>query len=80
MLRLTEAVETTMVRIDDLDDGQLAATAYVWRRRAQAGEKNAHQTWDRMEQELRRRLGPTPSDYAPLMVKLPERRPWWRPW
>lgn len=69
-----------MVRIQDLDDEQLAATAYVWRQRVNAGDKNARRTWAKMEQELHRRLGPTPSNNAPLEAKLPERGPWWRFW
>jgi hypothetical protein len=71
---------TMPVRMDELDDEQLAATAYVWRQRAQAGEKNARRTWARMEQELQRRLGPTPSNHAPLEVELSLQRPWWRFW
>ncbi|RZI54480.1 MAG: hypothetical protein EOP12_02585 [Pseudomonas sp.] len=68
------------VRMDELDDEQLAATAYVWRQRAQAGEKNARRTWARLEQELQRRLGPTPSNHAPLEAVSSPRRSWWRFW
>ena len=68
------------VRMDELDDEQLAATAYVWRQRALAGEKNARRTWARLEQKLQRRLGPTPSTRAPLAVEPSLQRLWWRFW
>lgn len=66
--------------IDELDDEELAATAYVWRQRAVAGERHAHQTWARMERELLRRLGPTPSQRMPLIDTLSIRRTWWKFW
>ncbi len=70
----------TPVKMDELDDEQLAATAYVWQQRAQAGDKNARRTWARMEQELQRRLGPTPSGHGPLEAHSSNPRPWWRFW
>lgn len=68
------------VKMDELDDEQLAATAYVWRQRAQAGEKSARRTWAQLEQELQRRLGPTPSSRVPLEAQSSGQRPWWRFW
>lgn len=68
------------VKMDELDDEQLAATVYVWKQRAQAGDKNARRTWAQMEQELQRRLGPTPSNHAPLEAHLSNLRPLWRFW
>ena len=69
-----------MVKMEELDDEELAATAYVWRQRVQAGEKSAQRTWARMEQELQRRLGPTPSNHAPLQTEAPRQRSWWQVW
>ncbi|RZI59817.1 MAG: hypothetical protein EOP14_03645 [Pseudomonas sp.] len=68
------------IETDDLDDEQLAATAYVWRHRAEAGEKNAYGTWARLELELQHRLGPTPSNHSPLGAQQPKQRLWWQFW
>lgn len=73
-------VVTMPVRMDELDDEQLAATAYVWRQRAQAGDKNTRQTWARLAQELQRRLGPTPSNHALLQADSSPGRSWWPFW
>ncbi|MBT2324291.1 hypothetical protein J7E62_18225 [Variovorax paradoxus] len=67
--------------MENLDDEQLAATAYVWRKRAMLGEKHAEGMARKLDAELRRRLGATPSRDAPLDT-LPgsKSRPWWRFW
>ncbi|RZI72506.1 MAG: hypothetical protein EOP13_14835 [Pseudomonas sp.] len=79
-LQEPEMVVTMPVRMDELDDEQLAATAYVWRQRAQAGDKNTRQTWARLAQELQRRLGPTPSNHALLQADSSPGRSWWPFW
>lgn len=66
--------------IDKLDDEQLAATAYVWRQRAAAGERHAYEIWVRMERELLSRLGPTPSQNMPLVNIFPVNHAWWKFW
>lgn len=68
------------MRMSELDDEQLAATAYVWHQRVLAGEKDALRTCAQLEQELQRRLGPTPSNHAPLQTNQISQRPWWRFW
>ena len=64
-----------------LDDEELAATAYIWREKARLGDRHAARTADQLDTELRRRLGPTPSQYVPLGngEKAP-RRAWWKFW
>jgi len=67
-----------------LDDEALAATAFVWHERARLGDRQARQIADELDAELRHRLGPTPSEPAPLLsvepTKLarPSRRTWWQ--
>lgn len=68
------------VKIEELDDEQLAATAYVWHRRVKAGELNANKTLLMLEKELQRRLGPTPSNHLPLELAIKKRRAWWKLW
>lgn len=64
----------------NLDDEELAATAYIWREKARIGDRNASRVADELDAELFRRLGPTPSQYTPLEEKHATPRPWWRFW
>jgi hypothetical protein len=64
---------------NDLDDEELAAAAYVRRKRAAQGDKESERVALKMEAELKRRLGSTPSRYEPL-EQLPAPRPWWKLW
>ena len=75
---MTQVVTMMTIRMNELDDEQLAATAYVWHRRVLAGEKDALRTCAQLEQELQRRLGPPPSNHAPLQTDQTNRRPRWR--
>ena len=63
-----------------MGDDELAAAAYVLRKRAELGDPNALKEAQRMEAELHRRLGSTPSDRAPLEPEARPARPWWRFW
>jgi hypothetical protein len=64
-----------------LDDEELAATAYIWREKARLGDRHALRIADELDAELRHRLGPTPSERMPLDEPAAAgRRPWWRFW
>lgn len=64
-----------------MSDEELAAAAYVLRKRAELGDPGALKEAQRLESELRRRLGSTPSGHAPLETDTIEpTRPWWRFW
>ena len=69
--------------MEDMDDEQLAAAVYVWRKRASLGDPDASEMADKLDAELKSRIGPTPSMHGPL-ESLPEPspkgRPWWRFW
>ena len=65
--------------MQDKTDEELASEAYVLRKRAEHGDHTALKQAQRIEGELRRRLGPTPSSHMPL-TEPPKRRPWWRFW
>lgn len=68
--------------ITNLDDEELAATAYVLRQRAKLGDRQARRDVGELEAELSRRLGPTPSQMGALEPAgpAPTSRPWWRRW
>jgi hypothetical protein len=66
---------------EDLTDEQLAASAYVWRRRAFHGEKHARSMALHLERELRRRAGVPENEPATFEDKpAGTRRRWWRFW
>ncbi|MDM0109670.1 hypothetical protein QTH97_32450 [Variovorax sp. J22R24] len=65
--------------MDDLSDEELASAAFVLRKRAEMGDARALKEAERLEGELRKRLGPTPSALVPL-TKPARSRPWWRFW
>lgn len=62
-----------------MSDEELAAAAFVLRKRASLGDAGARKEAERLEAELRRRLGATPSSHGPP-IELPRSRPWWRFW
>lgn len=63
-----------------MTDEELASAAFVLRKRAEHGDAGALKEAERLEAELRERLGPTPSSHGPP-IELPEpRRPWWKFW
>lgn len=64
--------------MEKMSDEELAAAAYVLRKRAVLGDANAMERALLMEATLRKRLGPTPSAHAPLEPE--PARPWWRFW
>lgn len=66
--------------METMGDEELAAAAYVLRKRAALGDPDALKQAQRMEAELRRRLGSTPSDRTPLEPEGRPARPWWRFW
>ena len=64
-----------------LDDEELAATAYIWREKAKFGDRHASRLADKLDAELHRRLGPTPSMRMALEGdETKPRRPWWKFW
>jgi hypothetical protein len=69
---------------DQLNDEELAATAYVWRRRALHGDRSAGGIANELEKQLRRRTGkvtmPDELDTRPLPGRLQAKRRWWRLW
>jgi hypothetical protein len=65
--------------MDSMSDEELASAAFVLRKRAEHGDTAALRQAEKLEAELRERLGPTPSRQGPL-VELPKPRPWWRFW
>jgi len=66
--------------METMSDEELAAAAYVLRKRAELGDADALKQARRMESELRDRLGSTPSGHAPLEPETKPARPWWRFW
>ncbi|HUD32957.1 MAG TPA: hypothetical protein VMR43_08050 [Variovorax sp.] len=68
--------------ITNLDDEELAATAYVLHQRAKLGDRQARRAVDEVEAELNRRIGPTPSQRGTLEATecAALQRPWWRLW
>ena len=68
--------------IKNLDDEELAATAYVLRQRAKLGDRQAQRTAGELEAELSRRIGPTPSQMGLLEAAGPavSQRPGGRRW
>lgn len=66
--------------METMSDEELAAAAYVLRKRAELGDADALKQAQRMETELRKRLGSTPSGHAPLEPTIKPERPWWRFW
>ena len=65
-----------------MSDEELAAAAYVLRKRGALGDHAALKQAQSMESALRERLGSTPSGHAPLeaAVKKMQAKPWWRFW
>jgi hypothetical protein len=61
-------------------DEELAAAAYVLRKRAELGDREALDEAKRIEAVLRKRLGSTPSGHAPLESEQKPERPWWKFW
>lgn len=68
-----------IVAMDSMSDEEMASKAFVLRRRAEHGDLAALKLAEKLEAELRARLGPTPSGQVPL-ADLPKPRPWWRFW
>ncbi|MDM0020660.1 hypothetical protein [Variovorax saccharolyticus] len=66
--------------METMGDEELAAAAYVLRKRAELGDPDALEQARRMEAELSRRLGSTPSGHGPLEPEAKPARPWWRFW
>lgn len=67
-------------RMESMSDEELAAAAYVQRKRAELGDPDALKEAHRLEAELRKRLGSTPSGHGPLEPEVRPARPWWRFW
>lgn len=65
--------------LSNVSDEQLAATAYVWRRREVHGDKHAHSVALRIEREIQRRAS-VPEGEAAARDQAPVKRPWWRLW
>jgi hypothetical protein len=68
--------------MDQLDDDQLAARAYAWRRLSMHGRPGARSVAIRMERELQRRLG-VPTTLRDTLAAPDDRtlrRRWWRFW
>ena len=68
-----------IVAMDSMSDEEMASKAFVLRRRAEHGDLAALKLAEKLEAELRARLGPTPSGQVPL-ADFPKPRPWWRFW
>jgi len=65
--------------MDSMSDEEMASKAFVLRRRAEHGDLAALKLAEKLEAELRARLGPTPSAQMPL-AQLPKPRSRWRFW
>jgi len=64
-----------------MSDEELASAAFVMRKRAEHGDSTALRQAEKLEAELRARLGPTPSGQMQLLdIDQLKRRPWWRFW
>ena len=70
----------TKIRIQEIDDKQLAEITYVWQQRMLAGEKNARRTWARFEQEVQRRVDAKPINQDPSLPDQINQHPWWKFW
>ena len=64
--------------MEEMDDEQLAAAIYVMRTKASLGDQESADHADRLDAELKRRIGPTPSVHGsvetlaePLGMKKP---------
>ena len=68
-----------IVAMDSMSDEEMASKAFVLRRRAEHGDLAALKLAEKLEAELRARLGPTPSAQMPL-AQLPKPRSRWRFW
>jgi hypothetical protein len=71
--------------MDTMSDEELAAAAYVLRKRAELGDAEALKKAKQLESTLKKRLGPTPSGRASLEPETGaggtrQKRPWWRFW
>lgn len=66
--------------MEALNDEELASAAFVLRVRAANGDRGALREAERLEGILKSRLGPTPSNHAPLEMTQAARKPWWRFW
>jgi len=74
------AAAARIFRMETMGDEELAAAAYVLRKRAELGDPGALEQARRMEAELNRRLGATPSGHGALEPQARPARPWWRFW
>jgi hypothetical protein len=69
--------------LDNLNDEELVASAFILRKRAINGDTHAARVAHVMEAEVRRRLGPKVSSPMPLetAIQNPRRlRSWWPLW
>lgn len=74
-----------MATNERLSDEELGVLANEWRRKALQGDLHARGIAHEFETEMRRRAGPTSTDYdtldlRPLELRAATQRRWWRFW